>query len=449
MKPGGETAVAVQVAYELWVWLDERVVDFPAHARRAIGERILQEAIDLMGDLASASYSPRASTRRSSHLERASDRITLMRLLLRGARDNASSAGGWQARTFGLPSGIGTMAKAPVADRYGTVDVVKRGRTTGVTRGRVSAFELDDVAPPRYPEGSLSLAPLWRSSSPRLEQTRRPPCGERDTRGVLPGGVDREPHRGAVPHRCYSPRGIAGSFGFGQAERMSSAIQRPEGARSSCGRFLIAGAAFLAGCYGAHEPGGDPGGLDGSPPGAGEAGLRMDAAGIDAGAGPRFAWDAEVRELDPDAARFFDAAGAHSCHEDTIFLPFDGPGCVSLEVSGAEIRECTAPGGYRFSGQPVTILNRVAKHLGIRLEFLGAPGCRGYGCMYWHMDSPEACDCDGGGVFWNDPGEPPAGFGGMQTGIAHSQSAYSFVVGGALSRWLVTVCQRDPVLMTD
>ena len=41
--------------------------------------------------------------------------------------------------------GIGTMAKAPVANRYGTIDVVKRGRTTGVTRGRVSAFELDDV----------------------------------------------------------------------------------------------------------------------------------------------------------------------------------------------------------------------------------------------------------------------------------------------------------------
>ena len=41
---------------------------------------------------------------------------------------------------------IGTMARSPVGDRYATLDVVKRGRTTNVTKGRVSAFELDDVA---------------------------------------------------------------------------------------------------------------------------------------------------------------------------------------------------------------------------------------------------------------------------------------------------------------
>jgi hypothetical protein len=42
-------------------------------------------------------------------------------------------------------AGIGTIGRQPVGDRYAVTDVVKRGRTTGVTRGRVSAYELDGV----------------------------------------------------------------------------------------------------------------------------------------------------------------------------------------------------------------------------------------------------------------------------------------------------------------
>lgn len=43
-------------------------------------------------------------------------------------------------------TGIGTMPSEPVADRFEVSKVVKRGRTTGVTRGTVSAFELDGVS---------------------------------------------------------------------------------------------------------------------------------------------------------------------------------------------------------------------------------------------------------------------------------------------------------------
>lgn len=42
--------------------------------------------------------------------------------------------------------GIGDTDPTPVEDRYEVSSVTKRGRTTAVTRGRVSAFELDGVA---------------------------------------------------------------------------------------------------------------------------------------------------------------------------------------------------------------------------------------------------------------------------------------------------------------
>ena len=41
--------------------------------------------------------------------------------------------------------GIGEMDPRPIDERYAVTRVVKRGRTTRVTRGRVSAFELDGV----------------------------------------------------------------------------------------------------------------------------------------------------------------------------------------------------------------------------------------------------------------------------------------------------------------
>jgi hypothetical protein len=43
-------------------------------------------------------------------------------------------------------AGIGEIKRLPVDDRFATRNVIKRGRTTGVTRGVVSAFDLDGVA---------------------------------------------------------------------------------------------------------------------------------------------------------------------------------------------------------------------------------------------------------------------------------------------------------------
>jgi hypothetical protein len=43
-------------------------------------------------------------------------------------------------------TGVGTIQQSPVSDRFSVTRVIKRGRTTGVTRGVVSAFELDGVA---------------------------------------------------------------------------------------------------------------------------------------------------------------------------------------------------------------------------------------------------------------------------------------------------------------
>jgi len=42
--------------------------------------------------------------------------------------------------------GIGAIQTEPVNDRYQVLEVSKKGRTTGVTHGRVSAFELDGIA---------------------------------------------------------------------------------------------------------------------------------------------------------------------------------------------------------------------------------------------------------------------------------------------------------------
>ncbi|MEM7083186.1 MAG: hypothetical protein AAF465_10665 [Pseudomonadota bacterium] len=42
-------------------------------------------------------------------------------------------------------SGIGVIDKTPMSDRFAVSRVIKRGRTTGVTRGTVSAFELDGI----------------------------------------------------------------------------------------------------------------------------------------------------------------------------------------------------------------------------------------------------------------------------------------------------------------
>ena len=43
-------------------------------------------------------------------------------------------------------AGIGTIGTAPVANRFSVTRVIKKGRTTGIRRGTVSAFELDGIS---------------------------------------------------------------------------------------------------------------------------------------------------------------------------------------------------------------------------------------------------------------------------------------------------------------
>ncbi len=79
--------VAVQRCYTLWVWLDARLVQFPTPARALAGRRICDAATDLLDALLGATYAPRASELRRDALVRANQRLALLRMLLRGARD--------------------------------------------------------------------------------------------------------------------------------------------------------------------------------------------------------------------------------------------------------------------------------------------------------------------------------------------------------------------------
>lgn len=79
--------MVVERAYDLWLWVDARVVDFPAHARHSLGRRLRDAAIDLLALLLRATYAERESGRRRDALSEANEHIALLRLLLRGARE--------------------------------------------------------------------------------------------------------------------------------------------------------------------------------------------------------------------------------------------------------------------------------------------------------------------------------------------------------------------------
>ena len=76
----------VEHAYASWLWLDERVAAFPVHARRQLGHRLLDATLDSLTALVEASYAKRGPVRHQA-LVLASRRLTLARLLMRGARD--------------------------------------------------------------------------------------------------------------------------------------------------------------------------------------------------------------------------------------------------------------------------------------------------------------------------------------------------------------------------
>jgi hypothetical protein len=79
-------AAVVEEGYQAWLWLDARVQGFASSARRQMGHRTLDAVLDALGATAEAAYLPRGP-RRVAELETANRRLTLVRLLLRGARE--------------------------------------------------------------------------------------------------------------------------------------------------------------------------------------------------------------------------------------------------------------------------------------------------------------------------------------------------------------------------
>jgi len=79
-------AVIVEAGYQAWLWIDGRVASFPRDARRSLGHRLLDTALDALVCTTEATYLPRGAAR-ISRLERANRALSVARILLRGARD--------------------------------------------------------------------------------------------------------------------------------------------------------------------------------------------------------------------------------------------------------------------------------------------------------------------------------------------------------------------------
>ena len=94
MTPRNSPPAAVDLAWQLMVWLDGHLVHLPAHTRAALGARALDAAVDLLGALLVAAYAPRATDEHTAALRRAAQRINLLRYLLRAlhARRHLSDA---------------------------------------------------------------------------------------------------------------------------------------------------------------------------------------------------------------------------------------------------------------------------------------------------------------------------------------------------------------------
>ncbi|MBK8255458.1 MAG: four helix bundle protein [Polyangiaceae bacterium] len=89
--------VAVERTFDLWMWLEGRVADFSVYTRQSLGRRILDSVLDLMADLLRATYALRRSEKQLRALTDANERVTLLRLLVRGARERRymSMCGSW------------------------------------------------------------------------------------------------------------------------------------------------------------------------------------------------------------------------------------------------------------------------------------------------------------------------------------------------------------------
>ena len=99
-------AAVVEEGYQAWLWLDARVESFPASARRHVGHRTLDAVLEALAATAEAAYLP-SGRRRLGELELANRRLTLVRLLLRGARERRYLSVGQHEHAMRLLDGWG------------------------------------------------------------------------------------------------------------------------------------------------------------------------------------------------------------------------------------------------------------------------------------------------------------------------------------------------------
>lgn len=83
MAPQTETAVVVQRAYALSLWLIPKVEKFPRTFRFSVGDRLIASVLSLLECLVEASY----SAQKAPLLDLASRKANSLRYLLRLAKD--------------------------------------------------------------------------------------------------------------------------------------------------------------------------------------------------------------------------------------------------------------------------------------------------------------------------------------------------------------------------
>ena len=111
-RPVPSLPTAVDQAYSLWIWLDERVMGLPAHARAAVGARVLDATLDALDLLLSAAYEPKSSAHRPEYLRRANQRLAFLRFLLRGLRDRRHLSLDQHAHAVGMVDALGRQVGA-------------------------------------------------------------------------------------------------------------------------------------------------------------------------------------------------------------------------------------------------------------------------------------------------------------------------------------------------
>jgi|GEM_PF-1236186 len=99
-------ASVIEDTYQAWLWLDERASGFPALARRQVGHRALDAILDALTAVTEAAYLPRGAPR-ARRLADANRSLTVLRILLRGARDRRYLSLGQHEHAMKLVDGIG------------------------------------------------------------------------------------------------------------------------------------------------------------------------------------------------------------------------------------------------------------------------------------------------------------------------------------------------------